>query len=96
VTQLIFKKERQKEVLLTHLRKSQSYANLKVTQISKLRKSQSYTLILYSYNSQTNDNITKVKTVFSTIRTKYITDKVLMVLTKGFRFYSHFKFVRKL
>ena len=79
MTQLIFKKERQKEVLLTHLRKSQSYA-----------------LILYSYNSQTNDNITKVKTVFSTIRTKYITDKVLMVLTKGFRFYSHFKFVRKL
>jgi len=29
-----------------------------------------------------------VKKVFSTIRTKYITNKVLMDLTKGFRFYK--------
>jgi len=36
-----------------------------------------------------------MKTTFSTMRTKNITDKVLMDLTKGFRFYSRFKCARK-
>jgi len=40
--------------------------------------------------------ITQLKTTFSTIRTQYITNQVLMDLTKGFRCYSYFKCVHKL
>ena len=63
--------------------------------LTHFRKSQSYALILNPNNSQTTDQIRKVKTAFSTRRTKYITNKVLMNLTKCFRFYSYFKCVHK-